>query len=255
MATPAVPVPPAGTGTFCNAMSCESLWGGLTFSPGAGFPLSTDSMVLADFVRLPRDARVADLGSGSGVLGLLLCGRFPDCTVTGLELRQEAHLAALDNIARNRLDRLSSVLGDLRQTEALLPAGSFDCVVSNPPYFSGGAPSETLAGPQARQELACTLADVFRGAARLLRFGGDFWLVHRPERLADLMALGREYRLEPKRLQLVRHRPEKPACLVLLQCRRGGKPGLRLLPDLVLFHPDGTPTDRYREIYHLNAGG
>ena len=103
--------------------------------------MSTDSMVLADFVRLPRAARVVDLGSGGGLLGLLLCGKAPDCTVTGVELQAEAHQAALDNIARNRLDRLSSILGDLRQVRTLLPGGVFSSVVSNPPYFSGGLPS------------------------------------------------------------------------------------------------------------------
>ena len=108
-----------------------------------------------------------------------------------------------------------------------------------------------MAGSQARQESACTLSDVYQAASWLLRFGGDFFLVHRPERLADLMALGRQWNLEPKLLQLVRHRPASSASLVLLQCRKGAKPGLRLLPDLILFHPDGSPTSRYREIYHL----
>lgn len=160
----------------------DLLWGGLTFAPGRGFPLSTDSMVLADFVRLPRAARVVDLGSGGGLLGLLLCGKAPDCTVTGVELQAEAHQAALDNIARNRLDRLSSILGDLRQVRTLLPGGVFSSVVSNPPYFSGGLPSAGVAGPQARQERTCTLSDVYEAAAWLLRFGGDCFLVHRPER-------------------------------------------------------------------------
>lgn len=208
-------------------------------------------MVLADFVRLPKAAQVADLGSGGGTLGLLLCGRYPDCTVTGVELSQEAHQAALENIARNRLDRLRSVLGDLRQVRTLLPGGAFSCVLSNPPYFSGGLPSTGVAGVQARQESVCTLSDVYEAAAWLLRFGGSFFLVHRPERMADLMALGRAWSLEPKLLQLVRHSPASPASLVLLQCRRGAKPGLRLLPDLILFHSDGSPTSRYREIYHL----
>ena len=208
-------------------------------------------MVLADFVRLPKAAQVADLGSGGGVLGLLLCGRYSDCTVTGVELCQQAHQAALENIDRNGLGRLRSVLGDLRKVRTILPGGAFSCAVSNPPYFSGGLPSSGVAGSQARQESACTLSDVYQAASWLLRFGGDFFLVHRPERLADLMALGRQWNLEPKLLQLVRHKPASSASLVLLQCRKGAKPGLRLLPDLILFHPDGSPTSRYREIYHL----
>lgn len=129
-------------------MSYETLWGGLTFSPGSGFPLSTDSMLLADFVRLPRAARVVDLGSGSGCLGLLLCGRYPDCRVTGIELEEQAHRAALDNISRNRLTRLSSIRGDLRRATELLPAGSFTCAVSNPPYFPGGPPPARRQDPR-----------------------------------------------------------------------------------------------------------
>ena len=109
-------------------------------------------MVLADFVRLPKAAQVADLGSGGGVLGLLLCGRYSDCTVTGVELCQQAHQAALENIDRNGLGRLRSVLGDLRQVRTILPGGAFSCAVSNPPYFSGGLPSSGVAGSQARQE-------------------------------------------------------------------------------------------------------
>lgn len=118
----------------------DLLWGGLTFAPGRGFPLSTDSMVLADFVRLPRAARVVDLGSGGGLLGLLLCGKAPDCTVTGVELQAEAHQAALDNIARNRLDRLSSILGDLRQVRTLLPRGRLFQRGLQSPLFLRGAP-------------------------------------------------------------------------------------------------------------------
>lgn len=220
--------------------------------PGA-FPLSTDTMVLGDFVRLPRASRVADLGSGAGALGLLLCGRYSDCAVTGVEIHGPSHKVALENIARNGLQgRLESVHGDLRQIRALMPAGSFHCVVSNPPYFSGGAASASPAGPQARKELCCALEDVFNAAAWLLRFGGDFFLVHRPERLADLMAFGRQTGLEPKELQPVRHTAYSPVSLLLLRYCRGGKPGLRLLPDLTLYDRDGAPMPQCRRIYHMD---
>lgn len=232
----------------------ETLCGRLTFLSGPGsFPLSTDTMVLGDFVKLPGSARVADLGSGSAPLGLLLCARYPDCTVTGIELQRAAHMAALENIARNHLaDRLQSIPADLRQVRTLLPAASFHCVVSNPPYFTAGASSAAPAGPQARKELCCTLLDVYQAAAWLLRFGGDFFLVQKPERLTDLLAFGRQTGLEPKQLRFVRHKPHSPQSLVLLRCRRGGKPGLTLLPDLILHHPDGSPTPDYGRVYHLD---
>ena len=214
----------------------EYLPNGFTLSLAEGaFPLSTDSMVLAHFAKLPRSARVLDLGSGCGTLGLLLCSKDPKCHVTGLELTEEAHLAALDNIRRNRLDtRMASICADLRSVSERFSPGSFSCVVSNPPYFSGGPASRTT--PLARREDCCTPEDLF--------------LVHKPERLAELIAKAAENVLEAKRLCLVRHRENGPVALILLQLRKGAKPGLQW-EEIVLHHADGSPTPVYNEIYHL----
>ena len=219
-----------------------------TLDLGPGFPLSTDSMVLADFVKLPKNAAVLDLGSGCATLGLLLCARDPSCRVTGIGLQEAAHAAAVENIARNGLEaRLSSICADLR-TMPMEP-GVYHVCVSNPPYFSGGAAHSK--NPTARQEDTCTPKDLFAAASRALRWGGDFFLVHKPERLAELAFEASSHGLEPKRLRLVRHRPDAPVSLILLSCRRGGKPGLQL-EELTLFGSDGTPTDDYRRIYHLD---
>ena len=219
-----------------------------TLDLGPGFPLSTDSMVLADFVRLPKNAAVLDLGSGCATLGLLLCARDQSCRVTGMELQEAAHAAAVENIARNGLEgRLSSICRDLRDMP--VAPGSFQVCVSNPPYFSGGAAHSR--NPAARGEDSCTLRDLFAAAARALQWGGDFFLVHKPERLAELAFEASSAGLEPKRLRLVRHRPDSPISLILLSCRRGGKPGLQI-EELTLFGSDGTPTDDYRRIYHLD---
>ena len=218
-----------------------------TLDLGPGFPLSTDSMVLADFVKLPKNAAVLDLGSGCGTLGLLLCARDRSCTVTGMELQEAAHAAAVENIARNGLEgRLSSICADLRDMP--LAPGSFQVCVSNPPYFSGGAAHSK--NPTARQEDTCTPKDLFAAASRALRWGGDFFLVHKPERLAQLCFEASSHGLEPKRLRLVRHRPDAPVSLILLSCRRGGKPGLQW-EELCLYNQDGTPTADYRRIYHI----
>jgi len=227
----------------------EYLPKGLTLSLCDGaFPLSTDSMVLAHFVHLPRDAKVLDLGSGCGTLGLLLCGKDPGCHITGVELDEKAHLTALENISRNGLNtRMESICRDLRSVSEKLSPGSFSCCVSNPPYFSGGAASQTLA--TARQELSCTPDDLFSCGSRLLKFGGDFYLVHKPERLAQLIATAAKYNLEAKRLCLIRHRESAPVNLILLQLRKGAKPGL-VWEEIILHHADGTPTPIYKEIYH-----
>lgn len=216
--------------------------------PDGCFPLSTDSMVLADFAKLPRSARVLDLGSGCGTLGLLLCAKDDGCTVTGIELTEHAHRCALDNIRANALEgRLYSVCADLRAMPECIQPGSFDVCVSNPPYFSGGELSRKT--PLARREDCCSPADLFAAAAKYLRYGGDFYLVHKPERLAQLCAEGSKAGLEPKRLRLVRHREGGPIALILLGCRKGGKPGL-LIDEMTLYHADGTPTEDRRRIYH-----
>ncbi|MBR2048399.1 MAG: methyltransferase [Oscillospiraceae bacterium] len=227
----------------------ETIAGRYTLELSAGsLPLSTDSMVLADFVRLPANARVLDLGSGCGTLGLLLCARDSRCSVTGLELNPADHAAALENIRRNGLgDRLYSVCADLRAIPETLARGSFHVCLSNPPYFSGGAVSTHA--PLARSEGTCAPGDLFAAAASMLRYGGDFFLVHKPERLAQLCVEASNARLEPKRLRLVRHRENGPISLILLQCRKGGKSGL-IIEELSLFHADGTPTQDRRRIYH-----
>ena len=218
----------------------------LELAPGA-FPLSTDSMVLSHFVRLPKNADVLDLGSGCATLGLLLCASHPGCTVTGLELEEAAHLGALNNITRNNLaSRMDSICGDLRQLPKEF-TGRFDCCVSNPPYFSGGPAA--LRTPLARREDCCSPKELFDAAAKALKFCGDFFLVHKPERLAELIARGSEVNLEAKRLLLLRHKESGPITLICLQFRKGGKPGLTIEEE-ALFKDNKEPTTFCKSVYH-----
>ena len=215
--------------------------------PQGCFPLSTDSMLLADFVR--PAAQILDLGAGCGTLGTLLCAANERCHVTGIELDPVAHGAALENIRRNRLEsRMDSICADLRSVNQAVEAGAFRCCISNPPYFSGGALSK--ATPLARRNDACSTQELFQAAAWALSWGGDFYLVHKPEMLAQLCACGCEYDLEPKRLRLIRHREGGAVTLILLQCRKGGKPGL-IWEEEVLHDMNGNPTDYYKRVYHL----
>lgn len=228
----------------------ETLFNGFTLKiPPGGFPLSTDSMVLAHFIKLPRSAKILDLGSGCGTLGVLLCARDPDCTVTGFELTEHAHRAAQENIRANGLQsRMESICADLRQIPELLPQGSFSLCVSNPPYFSGGPLSHRT--PLARREDGCTLAELLKSAAWALKYGGDLYLVHRPERLGEIIALAAPFRLEAKRLGLLRHAEGQRPSLILLQLRKGGKPGLSW-EEITLYDKSGIPTEEYRAIYHI----
>ena len=217
--------------------------------PEGAFPLSTDSMALSHFVKLPKQARVLDLGSGCGTLGLLLCANDPHCRVTGIELDERAHTAALENIRENGLTgRMESICADLRTLSSLLPPGCMDVCVSNPPYFSGGPESRRT--PTARREDCCSPTELFAAAAGALKYGGDFYIVHRPERLAELIARGSEAGLEAKRLCLLRHREGGPVTLILISFRKGGKPGL-IWEEAALFDTDQCPTPYYRAVYHI----
>lgn len=227
----------------------EHLPNEFTLELGEGtFPLSTDSMVLSHFVKLPRHARVLDLGSGCGTLGLLLCARDASCTVTGVELDGNAHAAALANIRRNGLSsRMNSICTDLRSVSEKFSPGSFSCCVSNPPYFSGGPASRAM--PLARREDTCSPAELFQAATWALKYGGDLFLVHRPERLAQLIAQGAVAGLEAKRLLLVRHRPGNPVSILALQFRKGAKPGL-IWEEQTLYDSNGAPTPYFQSVYH-----
>lgn len=228
----------------------EQLHNGYTLALCEGaFPLSTDSVALAGFAKLPKYAKVLDLGSGCGTLGLLLCAKDPFCQVTGIELDKNAHNTALENAAQNKIpERLTSICADIKNISSRIDIGSFHCCISNPPYFSSGPKSKTL--PTARRDDCCSMDDLMSAASWALKYGGDFFLVHRPERMAELFFTAAKYSLEPKRLQLLRHRNDGPIALILVQCRKGAKPGL-IVEEESLYQPDGTFTDYYRRLYHL----
>lgn len=228
----------------------EQLHNGYTLALCEGaFPLSTDSVALAGFAKLPKNAKVLDLGSGCGTLGLLLCAKDSGCHITGIELDPNAHDTALQNANANDLtDRLTSVCADIQNISSFLEGGSFHCCISNPPYFSSGPKSKTV--PDARRDDRCSLDTLLSSAGWALKYGGDFFLVHRPERMAEIFATAAKYNLEPKRLQLLRHRTDGPVSLILVQCRKGGKPGL-IIEENSLYEADGSPTHYYRTLYHI----
>lgn len=227
----------------------EYLHNGFTLELCDGaFPLSTDSIVLSGFTKLPRQAKVLDLGAGCGTLGLLLCAKDQGCNVTGIEVDEKAHQTALQNAHRNNISaRLTSICADLRSVSSLFASGSFQVCISNPPYFSAAQDS---ANSKARHEQLCTLADLFSAAQWAVQYGGDFFLVHKPERLSEICACATNHKLEPKRLLLLRHKPTDPISLVLLQCRKGAKSGL-IIEEAYLQEADGQPSEYYRRLYHI----
>ena len=216
------------------------------FQPG------TDSFLLSSLPRLKPGLRVCDLGCGTGLLGLLLLQRQSGLRVTGLELQAAAVTLAQKAIEKNNLqDALTVMECDLRDVKSQFKTGSFDLVVCNPPYYppQSGSVSDNPALQKARAETTCTLEDVCRAAAYLLRWSGSFCLVHKPERLTDLLCTLRQTAIEPKRLRFVCKTADSAPSLLLLEGRRGGKPGLTLEPPLILQNSDGTPTAEVDAIY------
>ena len=235
-------------------MAFDELWPGTRFLRSeSGFPLGTDSVLLADFAQGSERLRaIADLGCGAGVLTVLLLQKFPDARVFGIEIQEEAAALCRENLALNDLaDRAEIRCGDLREKRDLPAAGSFDFVAANPPYFAvnSGFTAPARGRAIARDERFCTLEDVCRAAAYLCRWGGGFAIVHRPERLSELFCAMTAHGLEPKRLRLVCKTPGAAPSLVLAEGRRGGKPGLTILPPLILQAADGSDSPEIRRIY------
>lgn len=228
----------------------ERLWrDGMTYTYDEGcFPPSTDSFLLGAFPRLYRGEAVCDLGAGAGLLSLLLLAREPTLRMTALE--RDGHACAMlrRNAEENALS-IDIVEGDLRDTAAS-GAGRFRLVVANPPYFAPhtGAVAEGARG-EARAELNADIVDVCAAAARLLQWGGRLCVVYRPERLTALLTAAAASGLEPKRLRFVQKDALSAASLILLECRRGGKPGLILEPPLLMRLPDGGEPEYVRRAY------
>ena len=173
--------------------------------------------------------------------------------MTGLEIVPEAAELARENMEKNSLStRAEIICGDIRRHRELFRSGEFDLVVSNPPYFplGSGRLSPDKERAAARGETDCTLSDICAAAAFLCRTGGRVCFVHKPERLSELFCAMSARGIEPKRLRLVCHTQNSAPNLVLVEGRRGGNPGLKIEPALVLRNPDGTETDEILKIYH-----
>ena len=232
----------------------DELWvGGPRFAVSSdGFKLSTDSVLLAHFCEKLRAKKILDLGCGAGVLPILLHLSHPAAEIGGIEIRPESAELARRNLAANGQNADRILTGDLRSHRTLLTAGAYDLVVSNPPYFASGsgltAPEEVRA--TARDERCCTLDDLCTAANYLCRWGGAFALVHRPERLSEIFCTMTAHGLEPKRLRTVQYDVNHAPNLVLVEARRGGKPGLEIEKPLLLCNADGSDSDEVKQIYH-----
>lgn len=219
------------SGTGMTEILEERIGGMRLLQADGEFKLTRDALLLAAFAPVRAGDRVCDLGCGVGNLLIPLAARAEALTLDGVELREPAAALCRENLARNGLAG-TVVTGDLNRRHEALPWGRYDLVVANPPYFPAGSGfvSPDPARELARTEGAYTLEAACEAAERLCRCGGRFALCIRPDRLAELMTALRGRRLEPKRLQLIQPSAEAPANLALVEARKGGRPGLKVLP-------------------------
>ena len=216
------------------------------------FCFGSDAVLLSGFAKPGKRDRVLDLGTGTGVIPLLLAARYPEAVLTGLEINPESADMAERSVRLNGLeDRVRIVQGDIREADRLFAPASFDTVVTNPPYMTreDGLKNPSAAKAAARHEIFCTIDDVLRASAVLLRSGGSFFMVHRPHRLAEILDKMREARLEPKILRTVHPRAEDEARMFLVKGTKDGGKWLTVERPLILYGADGGETQEVREIY------
>lgn len=216
------------------------------------FCFGMDAVLLSGFARVKSGERVLDLGTGTGIIPILLRGKTEGRDFTGLEIQEESADMARRSVAYNHLEEsVSIVTGDIKEAAALFGAASFDVITCNPPYMTG---NHGLVNPEqpkaiARHELLCTLEDVARETAKALRPGGRFYLVHRPFRLAEILTLLVKYKLEPKRMRLVYPFVDKEPNMVLLECFLGGRSRITVEKPLIVYKEQGVYTDEIYDIY------
>ena len=216
------------------------------------FCFGMDAVLLSGFAGVVRGGRAIDLGTGTGIIPILLEAKTEGENFIGLEIQEESADMARRSVQLNALEgKIEIVTGDIKRAAELFQKGSFDTVTSNPPYMTGG---RALVNPEepkaiARHEILCTLEDVIAAAAALLKHQGAFYMVHRPNRLVEIFELMRKYRIEPKRMKLVHPYMEKPANMVLIEGRRGGGAQLIVEKPLVIYKEVGKYTDEIYDIY------
>lgn len=216
------------------------------------FCFGMDAVLLSGFAGAKEGSRVLDLGTGTGIIPILMEAKTEAAYLAGLEIQEESADMARRSVALNHLEeKIEIITGDIKEAVSLFGAASFDVVTCNPPYMTEHHGLTNPEAPKAiaRHELLCTLEDVISQAAKLLKPGGNFFLVHRPFRLVDILVLLREYHLEPKRMKMVHPFVNREPNMVLLQANRGGRAQLTVEKPLIVYQKPGVYTDEIYDIY------
>lgn len=216
------------------------------------FCFGMDAVLLSGFAKVKEGERVLDLGTGTGIIPILLAAKTAGKHFTGLEISETSVDMARRSVALNGLEeRLEIVRGDIKEAGELFAPASFDVVTSNPPYMIGqhGLVNPDVEKAAARHEILCTFEDVVRAAAKLVKSGGRFYLVHRPFRLAEIIRTLSDYHLEPKRMQLVYPYVDREPNMVLIEAVRGGRPRMTVEKPLIVYERPGVYCREITELY------
>lgn len=216
-----------------------------------GFCFGMDAVLLSGFAQVKEGEVAVDLGTGTGIIPILLEAKTKGKHFTGLEIQEEVAEMAGRSVRLNQLEnRVDIVRGDIKEASRLFGKASFDVVTSNPPYMNDnhGLKNPELPKAIARHEVFCTLDDVCREASLLLKSGGRFYMVHRPHRLAEIITALKAYKLEPKRMKLVHPFVDKEANMVLIEAVRGGRSMMKVEAPIIVYREPGVYT---REIYDV----
>lgn len=217
-----------------------------------GFCFGMDAVLLSGFASVKPGERALDLGTGTGIIPLLLSAKTKGNHFTGLEIQTEIMKMAQRSVALNGLEKKIDIIqGDIKEASRIFGAASFDVVTSNPPYMNDAHGLKNPGDVKAisRHEVLCTLEDVVREGTKALKPGGRFYMVHRPHRLAEIITVMRQYKLEPKRMKFVHPFADKDANMVLIEAVRGGGAWLKLEPPVIVYKEPGVYTDEIYEIY------
>lgn len=203
------------------------------------FCFGVDAVLLTDFVKVKPGERVLDLGTGTGVIPILLEAKTNGSHFTGLEIQEESADMARRSVAHNHLqEKVDIVTGDIKEAADIFKSASFDVITTNPPYMLNhhGLKNAGDAKSIARHEVLCTLEDILRESAKILEESkGRFYMIHKPFRLAEILTKMCRYRIEPKRLQFVYPYIDKEPTMVLIEGMRGGKSRVKVEPPIVLY--------------------
>ena len=219
------------------------------------FCFGMDAVLLTGFAHARERDTMLDLGTGTGIIPLLMEAKYHCSHLTGLEIQEESADMARRSVALNDLqNRIDIVTGDIKEADQIFPAASFDCITCNPPYMIGQHglknPSETKA--IARHEILCTFADITAAAKKLLKNKGKLFLVHRTFRLSEILCQLSKDGLEPKRIRFVHPYIDKEPNIFLLEAVKGGKSRMTVEPPLIVYQKEGKYTEEIYKIYGMN---